>query len=189
MNKNKTLYAAMYLLGLISGCLIAYDRTKHRYEQILQDEIAQVKAHYAQYKEAVLEETEDTPEDTAATPLKETDEAELKRQLHQLQYNNPPPEQDKEHPYVITPDEFGELEDYETTTLTYYSDGVLTDDMDQVVENIADTVGNDAVTCFGQYEDDAVYIRNDQRKMDYEILRDYRQYADVLAAKPYLMGD
>ena len=33
---------------------------------------------------------------------------------------------------------------------------------------------------FGEYEDDAVFVRNDAHKTDYEILYDPRNYSDVM---------
>ena len=81
-------------------------------------------------------------------------------------------------PYVIRPEEFGE-EDYETVSLTYYEDGVLTDEYDEPVEDIDDTVGADFFTHFGEYEDDSVFVRNDEQEIDYEILKDTRKYSDV----------
>ena len=82
-------------------------------------------------------------------------------------------------PYVISPDEFGELDDYETISLTYYSDKVLADDMDQVIDDYMVCVGNDFMNHFGEYEDDSVFIRNDARKCDYEILYDLRPYSEL----------
>ena len=52
------------------------------------------------------------------------------------------------------------------------------------MSDIAETVGNDFQTHFGEYEDDSVFIRNPARKCDYEILLDYRKYADILKLKP-----
>ena len=59
-------------------------------------------------------------------------------------------------PYVISPDEFSENNEYETESLTYYSDGVLTDEYDNPIEDIERLVGSDALTHFGEYEDDSV---------------------------------
>jgi hypothetical protein len=84
-------------------------------------------------------------------------------------------------PYVITPEEFGERDDYETASLTYFADGILADDTDQMVEDVDDTVGTDSLTHFGEYEDDSVFVRNDDLKCDYEILLDVRKYADVIS--------
>ena len=86
---------------------------------------------------------------------------------------------DVEKPYAISPDEFDEFDDYTTVSLTYYEDGVLTDDNNEIVDDIEGTVGKDFARYFGEYEEDAAHIRNDSRKCDYEILRDSRNYSDV----------
>ena len=72
-------------------------------------------------------------------------------------------------PYVISPDEYDE-NDYETETLYYYPDGVLTDTYDNVIVDIEETVGKKSLTCFGEYEEDSVFVRNDDLETDYEIL-------------------
>ncbi len=82
-------------------------------------------------------------------------------------------------PYVIPPEDFGEEGDYEIKSLTYYADGVLTDDWDNVIEDIDELIGEESLTHFGEYEDDSVFVRDDQMKIDYEILRDVRNFADI----------
>lgn len=84
-------------------------------------------------------------------------------------------------PYVISPDEFGEMEDedYDKVSVTYYADGVLADEYDEVVENVDEIVGEESLTHFGEYEDDSVFVRNDKLKCDYEILLDQRNYSDI----------
>ena len=82
-------------------------------------------------------------------------------------------------PYVITPEAFAEYEEYDTVSLTYYDDGVLADEDDNIIEDVEGMVGVDSLTHFGEYEDDSVYVRNDRYKCDYEILRDQRKYSDV----------
>lgn len=86
-------------------------------------------------------------------------------------------------PYVISPDAFGEFDDYVLISLTYYSDGVLTDEDDEPIDDIEGIVGKDYASHFGEYEEDSVFIRNDRMKCDYEILRDLRKYTDVLVNK------
>lgn len=82
-----------------------------------------------------------------------------------------------EYPYAIAPDEFGEFSDYETIELILFSDGVITDDEGEPVDDdITDMIGEDFASHFGEYEDDAVYIRNDERMADYEIIRYEREY-------------
>lgn len=81
-----------------------------------------------------------------------------------------------EKPYVISPDDFDEM-GYETLSFTLYDDGVLTDDQDNIIEDEdkEDLIG-DALDHFGEYEDDSVFVRNDDRKLDIEILKDTRTY-------------
>ena len=86
-----------------------------------------------------------------------------------------------EKPYVISPDDFGELDGYETSSLTYYADGVLEDDYYVVIEEDAvdDMVGIESLEHFGDYENDTVFVRNEKLKTDFEIQRDLRKYSEI----------
>lgn len=102
-----------------------------------------------------------------------------------LGYNNAAVEEKPKYISIISPDEFGEYSDYETVSLTYYADGVLTDQMDNIIDNVEDYVGKGFETHFGEYEDDSVFVRNDDKAIDFEILRDNRTYQEVvLGEKP-----
>lgn len=81
----------------------------------------------------------------------------------------------KDAPYLIPPEELGE-EGYEVITLIHYSDGNIveygsTDVVDDLKGAIGDINVNDH---FGDHvgDPDSVYVRNDARGVDYEILRD-----------------
>jgi hypothetical protein len=114
---------------------------------------------YTAYSERKVEPTEEEKKEEEVEPVK------------------------KKHPYVITPDEFGD--EYDKFSLTLYADKVLVDDDDEPIEDVEDTVGWDAFNHFGEYEDDSVFVRNDERQADYEILLDERNYSDVLKTKPH----
>ena len=86
---------------------------------------------------------------------------------------------EKDKPYVISPDDFDEMDDYETETLMYYEDDVLTDDGGNIITDVEKLIGKDSLSHFGEYEDDSVFVRNDKLKTDYEILADGRNYYDV----------
>lgn len=87
---------------------------------------------------------------------------------------------------VIDPDEFGENDDYDTVTWKYFADGVLADDADEAVNDhdISEIVGLDFADHFGEYEPDAVHIRNDDIQEYIEILRDERTYEEFCEGKP-----
>ena len=82
---------------------------------------------------------------------------------------------------------FVDDEEYEQISLTYYADGVLADENDEVIEDVEDAVGIDSLNHFGEYEDDSVFVRNDARKCDYEILLDQRTYSEVVEDMPHQM--
>lgn len=84
-------------------------------------------------------------------------------------------------PYVITPAQFGEYNEYGTKTLTYYADNVLTDEIDNPItsDEMETMIGPDALDHFGEYEDDSVYIRDEMNEMDYEILKSEKTFSEI----------
>ena len=84
-------------------------------------------------------------------------------------------------PYVITPEQFGEYNEYGTKTLTYYADNVLTDEIDNPItsDEMITMIGPDALDHFGEYEDDSVYIRDETNEMDYEILKSEKMFSEI----------
>lgn len=91
----------------------------------------------------------------------------------------------KDNIYVIPPNEYGAITDYDLIDLTHYNDGVLCDDMNEIVQDIDEKVGRDYIKHFGDFdEEDVIHVRNDILKCDYEITRDVRDYTDVTYYKP-----
>ena len=89
-------------------------------------------------------------------------------------------------PYVIPYEEFGERDGYDAVTLTYYADGVLTDEDDNPIDDVEGMIGGDPARDFKVKENDpndkdkdSIYMRNDEMETDFEILRDYRSFASV----------
>lgn len=85
-------------------------------------------------------------------------------------------------PYVVTREEYDENEDqYEQVSLTYFGyDDVLVDEDEKSIDNIEEFVGKHNLQRFGHGSGDAkiVYIRNESREMDYEVLRSDGSYAE-----------
>lgn len=94
--------------------------------------------------------------------------------------NEPPPGDNVTKPYVIRPEEFDTLDNYDAVCYTYYADGVLVDEDEDPLEipEIATSIGLDFASHFGDYDEDSIHIRNDLRHIDYEIVRDLRKYGD-----------
>ena len=91
-----------------------------------------------------------------------------------------------EVPYVIPPEEFGDIDGYDQKELTYFSDKYLIDTEDgSLIENVDEVIGLASLTTFGVYEDDSVFVRNDLLRCDYEILADERTYDEYLDTRPH----
>lgn len=186
--KQKLLYLVMFAAGATIGSAVSWQLAKNKYKQIADEEIQSVKDAFSKKENDI-----NTKLSTANAMLKKNMVNNDLNSTHKDAYKdilttnkylysentNAKKEVPETGPYVISPDEFGELDDYETISLTYYSDKVLADDMDQVIDDYLVCVGNDFMNHFGEYEDDSVFIRNDVRKCDYEILYDLRPYSEL----------
>ena len=182
----------MFTVGAAAGSLVTWKLLKTTYERIAQEEIDSVKEVYYKAAEEAMNIL-----DEADKAQKEYEEGSSKNKpnmkkyssmISNLSYVNSKEDntdedeeyEDDDRPYVISPDEFGEFEDYEQISLTYYADGILADEMDNEIEDVDNIVGLDSLDTFGKYEDDSVYVRNDSLKCDYEILADNSNYSDII---------
>ena len=197
---NSVACVLAFIVGAAAGAAISWKLLKDRYEQISREEAEAFRKAISERKKSQNEEIKDSEDDTESD-IDENDHIEkesnpkinlarfivkekpdLKDYAKILQkqgyYNEEGGPKMTDEPYVITPDEFGDNPDYETISLTYYSDGVLTDEFDEIITNIDDVVGMDSLNHFGEYEDDSVFVRNDDAMTDYEILLDERKYSE-----------
>jgi hypothetical protein len=160
---NRTAAIIIFAAGAAIGSLVTMRCVKKKYGKIAQDEIDSVK------------ETFSKRQGTADLRAKRKAEfAEYGDTLQRNGYADCP-----DGPYVIPPEEFGEIRHYGKISLTCYADGILADDGGELVDDVEGTVGADSLMKFGEYEDDSVFVRNDRLKCDYEILLDQRKYSDA----------
>ena len=182
--------------GVIAGAFVAARAVKEKYQQEAEEEIAEMREYYrekdqkrreAEEYEAIVEETE-TGYKEKFKPIEELEEAKEiikeKGYINYTHYNdtdikeNKREEQvDENEIYIIDPEEYGgENGEYVTASLTYFKDGVLTDEVDEIVAyNIIG--GEENLQPFKDHPDcNAVYVRDDNIMVDYEILRDPYQY-------------
>lgn len=184
MTVNNTLSKiVVFAAGVAVGSVVTWKLLKTKYERITQEEIESVKEFYAQRAQVKM----DTPADiepTGADDKKDYDkiieEANYVTESSDEIQNNEEEDKEMDRPYVISPEEFDE-NGYETISLTYYADNVLVDEFGGVIEEELweEMVGADFAEHFGEYEDDSVFVRNDSFSIDYEILKDLRNYSEV----------
>lgn len=212
---NKTLFGAiMFVAGAVVGSAATYKFVKTKYERISREEIDEVKEYFSKLynNDTYTEESEVADCDSSEL---ENDEVEEVRPTHRIVGEKPDLAQyaeliaqyradeeafenqnkqkggdvDMEYddPYVISPDDFDENNSYDRIGLTYYADGIVVDDCDEVLDDdeIDVQIGRDWMNSFGEYgDDDVIHVRNEQSKTDYEIVRDPRKYDEAYPIIP-----
>ena len=176
---NKLLCAISFVAGAAVGAAGVWLYFKNTYEEVVPEELDE------------SEDEEDDSPDTEQTESATYTKPSLKEYASKiLDEGYTASEEDKKEeevtpivdfdkPYVISPDDFGES-GYEMEELTYYADKTLTDVYNNVIENVDELVGADFYTHFGEYQDDTVFVRNDELETDFEICIDTRNYSDVV---------
>lgn len=199
---NKTLKGLfIFVLGVAAGGAGGYFFAKQQYEEKIQKEIQELRKvrtkMNAKYEEPTKpDEAESQDRFVKAKPPIFEYQAEIQKNSYK-DYSNVEDgvaktierEKEEKKPYVIPPEEFAETEGYDVITLTYFTDGVLADNDDTIMEDVDNTVGLDSLNRFGEYEDDSVFVRNDRLKCDFEILLSQKSYKDFIQTKPYLAED
>lgn len=156
-----------FATGAVIGAVVAWKVVENKYERYLE--------------ELFVEEEEDDIEE------------EIEPESHAIEemrsaYNNiaqyhgylPKEEKEVEGPYIISGDEFDKNTDYNKESLDCYADGVITDIGGDVIDFTKDLIGDiDPMKHFEEHDVDTVYVRNEESKCDYEILRNERNYNDL----------
>ena len=184
MNKIFTSLVSL-AVGAVIGSVVSWKLLKTKYEAIANEEIESVRKMYkkklenASNKKSENESEESEPVrnqvHSGKNPSSEREDYEKSKKIiddNEYLSNNEAKggSKDMDKPYVISPDEFGDKDDYDLISLTYYADHILADDGDQIIDNVDEVVGAESLGHFGEYEDDSVFVRNDKFKTDYEIL-------------------
>lgn len=200
----------IFVLGAAVGSLVTWKFVEEKYRRIADEEIESVKETFKNRESKIAEDEKQAEELGVKSPSKEfysqlkesTDKlTEDMHNYHKLasNYNSNSKDykytdengegeivedesEDYPEPYVIAPEEFGGLEDYQTESLIYYQDKVLATNDDNMIDaDESELLLGDGLEHFGEYEDDAVHVRNEKTKTDYEILRSEKYFfGDVI---------
>lgn len=150
----------IFIAGVAVGSLVTVKLVKDHYEQKANEEIASVKEVFSRRKKE-LEQAE-------------KDNAEYLRRVNAYNRESSIEQAEEEDVsddiYVIPPEEFGILKHYEQVSWSYYEDGTVLDENDDVVTDVEGLIGKDTLSRIGEFEDDAIHVRNTRINTDFEIL-------------------
>lgn len=82
-------------------------------------------------------------------------------------------------PYIISEEEFDTTDNKVESLMWYQSSNILCDDMDQIIDDdlIDNLIGDKSILkSFEENDSDCIYIRDEVKKIDYEILLSLRDY-------------
>ena len=195
---NSTLSKVLIFVGgAATGAVVTWRLLKPYYDKIVNEELVSIREAYARkYGEQTTEEPPtDEPEEIADLSedgkqyvetivtegyMKYSDIKQMTKDIRDLN-----------QPYVIAPEEFGDMGDYDIEYLTYYADGTLANEMDEPIIDVEDVVGANALNHFGTdtSEPELVFVRNDELRKDFEISLDSRKYSDVVNNGPQYTED
>ena len=185
-----------FVAGAAIGSVVTWKLIEKKYKDLADEEIESVKETFKNRKQRITKdevketvekvinkwkEPKETVEDIVTAEGYYTEEEETEEDDESNYTVDVDPGVEVIAPYVITPEQFGEYDEYGTKTLTYYADNVLTDEIDNPItsEEMETMIGPDALDHFGEYEDDSVYIRDEMNEMDYEILKSEKMFSEI----------
>lgn len=188
----------MFAAGAAIGSAVTWKILKDKYERIIQEEIESVKEAFVEMNRTDEQSDDCEPEDEEEERPhqidwdeledldEETDEDVEKYASLTNMYSSEKGGAEKVEvpkPYVISPYDFDE-NGFRTMELTYYADGVLEDENHEIVTDVDELIGEGSLYTFGEYEDDAVFVRNEYLQIDFQILKDYRTYKEATSESP-----
>ena len=94
-----------------------------------------------------------------------------------------------DRPYNIPPEEYEVYCEangtWNSEEYTYYADGYVTDSQGLPVspEDVIRCIGTEFPNWFGTYENDQIWIRNDELRMDFSVVRDLDNFVDIADAR------
>ena len=181
----------IFVGGILTGTFVGAQIAKKKYEEIANEEIEEIRDYYREINKDLADQLVDkTSGPEKVEEPKEVEESKEVEEVEEVieerkQYENiikrgnymAVDEEEQNNvcyeAYPIDPSEFGNEGKNATETLTYFADGVLVNEVDEVVEDPDLVVGRHHIDIFNEFPDaTCVYVRNDLDGMDYEIIKD-----------------
>ena len=175
--KGLFIFAAGVVAGAVAGAYLVKDKVMADAKQ----EIEEVREYYKSKKETKKEEKPVEEKEETKVEEKEEYQEITRNYTNYNKIEETPKQAANDMPYMINPEDFGEEEGYDTLTLTYFADGVLVDDVDDVIDDPDPVVGLENLKVFEEFNASAIYVRNDIWKTDFEILKDDWEWKDIEA--------
>jgi len=183
----KALPIVTFVFGAAAGAFASWQLLKRYYAEKTEAEIASVKEAFG--RAPIQKEEEPHTANNYTNPVESITYIQKKSAVEIMKERGYVPDipdiPKNDSPYVISPEMFEEEQDYYKVYLNYYADGVVADTDNNMLthDEIEQSIGFDCLGHFGEYEPDAVHVRNDVKNCDYEITKDLQNYTELSPAE------
>lgn len=175
----------IFAVGAAIGSAATLVFVKNKYKKLAKEEIEEVREFYKEkHKKSIYNESgsvkeySDIDEESDHTDESMTHYKKYESMLKNNEYKTDEEEDDDMDKFkVLSPEEYEECE-YPTITLWYYNDGILTNDRGKIINNVDEVVGRGSLSTFGEYEEDSVFVVDNELKVVYEILKEYSNFLE-----------
>ncbi len=191
---NKLLYLVVFAAGGAICSLGTFYFLNQKFQKDLEREVNEYKEFASKFSDT-LEQDDDISKNESVDSEQEPEQPLNNQELNTYDYladNYRPTETqvEKEEPVVqkeinrqelyldpiriIDEDQYGCEPDYEVETLTYYDDGLIATEDEELLDDTESVIGHDAFIklCDPEDDTDILYVRNDQLMKDFEIIVD-----------------
>ena len=195
---NKVSMFLTFVFGASAGAGVTYYILKNKYEALIEEEVSSARETYQNLAKELAQKNE-VEKQKMFTEYTEKVEGyindaivheEPQQTIEEPVMNEVKPDDIpvKVEPigtpaniYEIVSNEYGSNEDYDLVSLNYYSNEVLTDENDEVIDNVGAVIGEKLFEKLKVYEMNDIYTayaRNDTRRCDYEIFITGNDYVE-----------
>lgn len=197
---NPRIYALLvFATGVVAGSFATHKYLKVVFDERMQLEAEEIRDHYQKKAEKPelteevskdqpsLFDSEETPQAEAATDHFSKSSLDMKSFAEYAQKVKPYRTVQEEYvqeyvPAVITAEEYMDsMMGYDKITLTYFAgDDVVANQNEEILDDIARTLGTAFISEFKHGEVDEVYVRNARMATDYELVYEPGGYSEVV---------
>lgn len=184
-----------FVAGITVGVVATYKIAEAKYKKIADEEIESVVEVFTNRKPQCTDISHSEPTSNVQQTKEEI--SKYKQKVGNLSYNTisnqstknnkevvdeMPTTENNDKIYTISPDEFNTLDGFGIETFYYSADNYLLDSDNEIVpdSDMNTLLGGDPYGRFGEYEDDSVYVRNEDTMCDYEILLSAKTCAEIM---------
>lgn len=180
----------IFIGGAGIGSLISWYYTKKKYDEIARSEIATMREVYRKKNKDLAEKARNKPEPEELVKKIEVEEREQARVQYDRIINNseyrtgidiPKSVNELENGDItyIDDEEYLSMNGYDKVNLVLYRDNILAGEVDDEIVLVEDSVGQETIDNLREYKPEAIYVRNDKTKTEYEVTTDDRTYGEV----------